>query len=152
MSNTFRYRYGDVKTVRTKAVGSTVVIEIGDLVGTTSDGSVYPASDSQWSGTEENFHDGFLGVALTQSRSGDTDPITVATSGVFEFDTASASYELGALVGPDDGGAALYDQQVASVATPNLAIGRVARRTSSETTVFVDVQSVRMTSGPQTMA
>lgn len=152
MANTFRYRTGDVKSVRTKAVGSAVVIEIGDLVGTTSDGTVYPASDSNWNGTEETFHDGFLGVALEQSRSGDTDPISVATSGVFEFDTASASYELGDLIGPYDGGAALSDQQVASVATANLAVGRAAKRTSSETTVLVDIQSVRMTGGPQAAA
>ncbi|RIK72633.1 MAG: hypothetical protein DCC68_26205, partial [Planctomycetota bacterium] len=106
--------------------------------------------------TQEAFHDKFLGVAMQRSRAGDTDPIRVATTGVFEFDCVSGTYELGTLVSPDQtGGNNLRNQQVRSVTGTqhNLAIGRVAKRLGTAgTRVLVDIQSTVMTGGAQAMA
>lgn len=157
MSNVMRYKYGETNPVMCP-VDSATVIEIGDLVYMDTD-DAKPAStaalwDTNLATTQEAFHDAFLGVAMQQSRSGDTDPIRVATSGVFEFAAASDTYELGALVGPDkDTGDALLDQTVEDVAGANLAVGRIARREgSATTTVLVDVVSTVMRGGPQAMA
>ena len=38
---------------------------------------------------------------MQRSRSGETAPIRVATTGVFEFDCASGTFELGDMVGAD---------------------------------------------------
>lgn len=60
--------------------------------------------------------------------------------GVFEFDTASASYAYGDLVGlAKASGNALENQKVAAVANRHLAIGRVVKPTSSSTKVLVEV-------------
>ena len=153
MSNNMRWRYGETNPVVTKAIGTATVIEIGDLVEASS-GTVIPADDHTWNTntatTQEEFHDLFLGVAMQQSRSDDTASIRVATTGVFEFDCAAATFELGALVGPaKQSGNALEPQKVVAVATANLAIGRVAKRYGSNTTsVLVDVLGVVTRSGP----
>jgi hypothetical protein len=139
-------------------VDSTSVIEIGDLVYLDTD-DAKPATAQADQGTEaanqESFHDKFAGVAMQASPSGDTDPIRVATTGVFEFDCASATFEVGALVGADEnsGGTALEDQAVASVATANLAVGRCAKRVNpAGTRVLVDVVSTMLRGGPQAAA
>ena len=55
------------------------------------------------------FHDKFAGVAMQASRNGDTQPIRVATTGVFEFDCLRTTLEVGDLIGSDEnaGGTAL---------------------------------------------
>lgn len=59
--------------------------------------------------------------------------------GVFEFDTASASYNYGDLVGPaKQSGSLLEPQKVALVANKYLAIGRVIKPTTSATKVIVE--------------
>ena len=158
MADVFRYRYGDANPVQVP-VASATVIEIGDLVYLSS-GNALPASSQADLGTkaqnQEGFHDAFIGVSMSRSRNGDTAPIDVATSGVFEFDSASASYALGALVGPAGTGAGdavgVANQTVESVATANLAIGRVAAATTSQTKVKVDIVSTVLRGGPMTMA
>jgi hypothetical protein len=157
MADNMRWRYGDTKPVVSKPVASATVIEIGDLVETDSSGNVTPASAHTWNTdlatTQGEFQDTFLGVAMQRSRGGDTNPIRVATEGVFEFDCAAASFELGALVGPaKQTGNALENQKVAGVANEGLAIGRVAKRTSSETKVYVEIVSTRLRGGPQAKA
>ncbi|MEK6236236.1 MAG: hypothetical protein N2C14_16140 [Planctomycetales bacterium] len=157
MADTFRYRHGPTNPVMVP-VNSAVVIEIGDLVYLdTDDGK--PASSQADQGTEagnqELFHDNFLGVAMQRSRSGDTDEVRVATGGVFEFVSPSATYELGDLLGVDEagGGTALEDQQVAAVATANLAVGRCAKRVAaSDVKVLVSIHSTVMAGGPQAPA
>lgn len=63
-------------------------------------------------------------------------------SGVFEFDTASASYNVGDLVGPAKAsGNTLEPQKVAAVANEYLACGRVVEATSSQTTVLVEIMT-----------
>jgi hypothetical protein len=100
MADVMRWRYGDTNPV-SAAVDAATVIEIGDLVYQEVD-DARPASAQADLGTEaqnqEGFHDKFLGVAMQASRNGDTAPIRLATSSVFEFVTAAAAYELGALV------------------------------------------------------
>ena len=142
MSDKMRWRYGDTNPV-VAAVDSATVIEIGDLLWQDTD-DAKPASDQTDQGSEtanqETFADGFLGVAMQRSRSGDTSPIRVATTGVFEMDCPSGTFELGDLIGADEnaGGDALLDQQVASVAK---------REAAATTSVLVDVRSTVMTGG-----
>lgn len=156
MANTMRWRYGDTSPVMLP-VDATTVVEIGDLLYLETD-DARPASAQADAGTEaanqEAFHDKFAGVAMQASRNGDTQPIRVATSGVFEFDCLSATFEVGKLIGADEnaGGNALEKQVVAPVATANLAIGRCAKRVSpAATRVLVDIVSTMLRGGPQDM-
>jgi hypothetical protein len=146
MSDTLRWRYGETRPV-VLAVDSATVIEIGDLVYQETD-DARPASQQADQLTEEAnqclFARKFAGVAMQRSRSGDTTPIRVATSGVFELACPSGTFEVGALLGASEasGGTALEDQQVESVVRPELAIGTVAKRVSSaDTKVLVEIMS-----------
>lgn len=157
MANTMRWRYGDTDPVMIPALEA-ADIEIGDLVYQAS-GAARPASSLADLGTEaanqEGFHDAFLGVAMQASPAGSSDPIRVATSGVFEFDCLSATAEIGDFVGVDEDGAGveLADQTVAKVAGPNLAIGRCAKRVSpAGTRVLVAIESTILRGGPQAAA
>jgi len=152
MSDKMRWRWGDTNPV-VAAVNSATEIAIGDLVWQDSD-DAKPASDQSDQGDEssnqQEFAANFLGVAMQRSRAGDTTPIRVATTGVFEYACPSSSFELGDMVGPDEntGGDALLDQQVVAVATPGRAVGRVARREpAAATSVLIDIRSTVMTGG-----
>jgi hypothetical protein len=154
VANTMRWRYGDTSPVMLP-VDATTVIEIGDLVYLETD-DARPSSAAADAGTEaanqEAFHDKFAGIAMQASRNGDTQPIRVATAGVFEFDCLSGTYEVGKLIGADEnaGGTALEKQLVTPVATANLAIGRCAKRVSpAATRVLVDIVSTMQRGGPQ---
>ena len=152
MSDKMRWRYGDTNPV-VAAVDAATVIEIGDLVYLDTD-DAKPASSQADQGTESGnqtlFSDRFLGVAMQRSRAGDTAPIRVATTGVFEFDCPGSTHELGELVGTDEAssGTALENQQVAKVSAADCAIARVARRSPvASSTVLVDIRSTVMTGG-----
>lgn len=152
MADRMRWRYGDTNPV-VAAVDAATVVEIGDLVWLETD-DARPASVQADLGNkaanQERFADKFLGVAMQRSLAGETDPIRVATTGVFELDCAAASAELGELVGVDENatGDALLAQRVAKVAAAKLAIGRVARReTAMKGTLLVDIRSTIMTGG-----
>jgi hypothetical protein len=147
-----RWRYGDTNPV-VAAVDSATVIEIGDLVWLDTD-DAKPASAQADQGSEtanqEKFADNFLGVAMQRSRSGESSPIRVATTGVFELDCPSGTFELGDLVGADENAAgdALLNQQVAKVTASSRAIARGAKREAAAgTSVLVDVRSTVMTGG-----
>src|SRR5687767_892912 len=146
MSDTLRWRYGDTRPV-VLPVDSATVIEIGDLVYLESD-DVRPASQqSDQLGEEANqglLASKFAGVAMQRSPSGETTPIRVATSGVFEFACPSGTFEVGNLLGASEAGSgtALEDQQVESVVRPELAVGMVARRVATaDTRVLVQIFS-----------
>jgi hypothetical protein len=154
MANIMRWRYGDTNPVMA-TVGAGTVIEIGDMVAQVS-GAAVPASALEDLGSEagnqEAFHDAFLGVAMQCSPDGSTDPIRVATSGVFELDCLSVTVELGDLLGGDEDGAgtALLSQTVAKVATPNLAVGRCVKRVNpAGTRVLVEIVSTVTHGGVQ---
>jgi hypothetical protein len=156
MANVMRWRYGETNPVM-MPVDSDTVIEIGDLLYLAAD-DVRPAGSLAPGGslaaTQEAFHDDFVGVAMQCSPSGSTDPIRVATTGVFEFDCASATFDVGDLIGGQDAGASdLEDQFVDEVAAANLAVGRCVKRVSPEgTKVLVDVVSTLVKGGPQAAA
>lgn len=156
MANTMRWRYGETNPVM-MPVDSQAEIEIGDLLYLAS-GEVLPAASLDPGGslaaTLEAFHDAFVGVAMQSSPLGSAIPIRVATTGVFEFDCASATFDVGDLIGGNDGGAgSLNNQIVDEVATPNLAIGRCVKRVSpAGTKVLVDVVSTLVKGGPQAAA
>ena len=152
MSDKMRWRYGDTNPVAA-AVDAETIVEIGDLLWQDTD-DAKPACDFTWTTdlatTQNGFADKFLGVAMQRSRSGDTAPIRVATTGVFEFDCSSAAFELGDTVGPaaNGGSDGLMNQQLAAVAASSGAVGRVAKRQPSSTTsIMVDVRSTVMTGG-----
>ena len=152
MTDKMRWRYGDTNPV-IAAVDAATVIEIGDLVYQETD-DVRPASSQADQNTKEAnqelFTGKFLGVAMQRSRSGETAPIRVATTGVFEFDCPSGTFELGKLMGLNENaaGTALLNQQAIAVTQANRAIGRVAKRESAAAiSVLVDVRSTVMTGG-----
>jgi len=152
MGDRMRWRYGDTNPV-IAAVDAATVIELGDLVYLEAD-DARPAALQADQGSEganqQLFAHKFLGVAMQRSRAGDTDPIRVATTGVFEFDCPSGTLEIGDLMGADENAAGngLLNQQLVKVATSPYAIGRVAkRRASAATSVFVAVHSTVMTGG-----
>jgi hypothetical protein len=152
MSDKMRWRYGDTNPV-VAAVDSDTVIEIGDLVvQDTNDAK--PASSLSDQGTEAANQAAlaniFLGVAMQRSRAGETAPIRVATTGVFEFDCPSGTFELGDMVGSDENaaGTALLNQTVAKVTASAGAVGRVAKRQAAAgTSVLVDILSTVMKGG-----
>jgi hypothetical protein len=152
MADKMRWRYGDTNPV-VAAVASATVIEIGDLLYQDGD-EAKPASAQADLGSEaanqEQLADHFLGVAMQRSRAGETDPIRVASTGVFEFDCPAGTFKLGDLVGVDENAAgnALLDQQVTKTTAAKCAVGRVAKREpSSATSVLIDVRSTVMTGG-----
>ena len=154
MANTMRWRYGDTCPVMLP-VDSATVIEIGDMVYLDAD-DAKPASSQGDQGTKNSnqqlFHDNFAGVAMQASRSGDTQPIRVATSGVFEFDCVSTTLEVGDMMGPDENGAgtALLNGTVIKVTNANAAVGRCAKRLNpAGTHVLVDIVSATLKGGPQ---
>ena len=154
MSDKMRWRYGAEMAAVEPAVDSETVIEIGDMV-CLHKGECLPAGHAALANADadlarEDFAAKFLGVAMQRSRSGETAPIRVATTGVFEFDCPSGTFELGDLIGVDENAAgdALLNQQVAKVAESKYAIGRVAKRQPSATTsVLIDIRSTVMTGG-----
>ena len=157
MANTMRWRYGETNPVMMPVLDG-YSVEIGDLV-VLDEESAKPAVSQADLGTlaanQEALHDKFLGVAMQASPSGSTEPIRVATSGVFEFDCTSSTFEMGDLIGAteDTLGTELLNQSVIGVATPNLAIGRCVKRVSpAGAKVLIDVVSTVVRGGPQAAA
>ena len=152
MSDSMRWRYGDTTPV-VLAVDSGTVIEIGDLVYLDTD-DAKPASAQADQSTEAAnqilFASKFAGVAMQRSPSGDTTPIRVATTGVFEFSIAATTFEVGNLIGSKEqaNGTQLENQVVAKVATTNKSIGRCVKRSATNATkVLVDIVSTVVKGG-----
>ena len=152
MSDNMRWQRGDTNPVMA-AVDSAQVIDIGDLLWLNTD-DARPAGQQADQGSEAanqiEFAANFLGVAMQRSRSGDTDPIRVATTGVFEMPCPSSTWEIGDMIGASENGDgdALEDQQVEKVTAHNKAIGRCDRRQgSATTTVLVRIISTVMEGG-----
>ncbi len=152
MSDKMRWRYGDTNPV-IAAVDSATVIEIGDLVWQDVDDAKPAAAQADQGSETANqglLADKFLGVAMQRSRAGETLPIRVATTGVFEFDCPASAFELGDLVGTAENaaGTALLNQQVSKVSAAKYAMGRAARREAAPaSSVLVDIRSTVMTGG-----
>ena len=152
MSDKMRWRYGDTNPV-VAAVDAATAVEIGDVLWQDVDDAKPAAVQTDHGGEAANqaaLAGQFLGVAMQRSRAGDAAPIRVATTGVFEFDCPSGTFELGDLMGCDSnaGNNGLLNQQVDKVAQGPSAIGRVAKREAIATTrVLVDIRSTVMTGG-----
>ena len=128
MANKVRLRSGRVQLIKVR-VDSATVIEVGDMVWLDVD-DAKPATSFPWNTnlltTQGDFAAQFLGIAHEQSKSGDTAPISVdiSPSSVYEFDANSATYEVGAALGPDQNGGnlQLMNQQLeAAVGTSAIA-------------------------------
>ncbi len=152
MTDKMRWRYGDTNPV-VASVARETVIEIGDLLWQDTDNAkpaaLLPDSGSETANQAALVHN-FLGVAMARSRRGETTPVRVATTGVFELDCPSETFELGDLVGANVGGDhnTPMNQQAVKVGSSALAIGRVAKRQPVATTsVLVDIRSTVMTGG-----
>lgn len=152
MADCMRWRYGDTNPVVAQPLVDDV-IEIGDLL---YQASGYGRPASALGHADRSMHDlprlfvlDFLGVAMQRSRKGDTDPIRVASTGVFEYPALIVrDWELGELVGPViDMTLHLADQDVRHVASNHEAIGRCAHRGRQLTAVLVDIRSAVMTGG-----
>lgn len=152
MSDKMRWRYGDTNCVMA-AVDATTEIEIGDLLWLDADDAkpaALQADQGSEAANQSELAAGFLGVAMQKSRAGQTAPVRVATTGVFEFDCVENTFELGDLVGAKENAAgnALLNQQLTKVATAQQAIGRVARREPTATDrVLVAILSTVMAGG-----
>ncbi len=157
MSNTMRWRYGETNPVM-QPTNSGHVVEIGDLVYLDVN-VAKPASSQADQGTltanQELFHDNFLGVAMQASKAGETTPIRIATSGVFEFACNAEAFEMGDLIGGNEEGTGtqLDQQMVTGVAAANLSIGRcVSRVPSPSNAVLMEVVSTIVRGGPEAAA
>lgn len=149
-----RYMRGATQPV-IAPVATAQAIAVGDVVGLTNN-TTARAEDFTWNTdlatTQAGFVATFLGVsgqrkvatvARVDANSADN-VIRIDTQGIYEFDTASASYNVGDLVGmAKQTGNFLESQKVAAVATENLAIGRVVEKTTSSLKVLVQILSVR---------
>ena len=145
MANKMRWRYGETNSV-VGPVAGTVAVEIGDLVFYEAD-TVKPASSQANQTTkalnQSTFAGKFLGVAMQASPLGEASSIRIATTGVFEFDTNSQTFVLGALVGIDElpGRTGLECQKVDTAVVAG-SIGRVVRREpTASNTILVGIKS-----------
>jgi len=145
MADKMRWRYGETNSV-VGLVPTTFAVEIGDLVYYDTD-SVRPASSQTNQTTkalnQSTFAGKFLGVAMQASPLGEATQVRVATTGVFEFDTNSQTFVLGALVGIDElpGRTGLENQKV-DTAVASGAVGRVVRREPKASgTILVGIKS-----------
>lgn len=156
LMNKLRFRSGQVH-LRKVRVDADTVIEAGDLVWLDTD-DAKPASAFTWTTnlatTQGNFAAKFLGVAHQPSRTGETTPISVDVSpdSVYEFDVAATTYELGALLGPDESSSALMNKQLETC----VAAAAIARSseftTASSSTLRVTFASAFHTSSANTNA
>jgi hypothetical protein len=149
-----QFLYGETNPIDCP-IATDKAVDTGSLVGISS-GTLVNASDETWdtnlATTQVNFVARFLGVA-GQTKDNATAQIRgnsianrcrVDTDGTFLFATASASYNVGDIVGPAKAsGNALLNDTVASVAALDKAIGYVVEKTTSATTVKVRLQSVK---------
>jgi len=148
-----QYQYGGTNpTIATVATAKAVAV--GDLCGMSS-GTLVKASDTTWNTdlatTQSDFRALFLGVSgqqkdanLARVFGNATDNvIRIDAGGIFTFDCASATFEVGDFVGPaKQTGNALEDQKVVKVSTEATAIGRVVERGTSITRVKIQILSV----------
>ena len=151
MTDRMRWRYGDTNPV-VAAVDADTVIEVGDLLWQDIDdakpASAFDRCDDYGMLDVRECARTFLGVAVQRSRAGDTDPIRVSTTGVFEFDCPEGTFELGQLMAFRVEAAKAFNQSLQRHSSRECAIGRVAKRVSMATTsVLVDIRSTVMTGG-----
>ncbi len=121
------------------AVDSATVVAINDFLWLDTD-DVKPASDQADQGTpqanRQEFKDNFIGVSAQRSQATETADVRILKSGVADVECASATFEIGDLVGLAENGAgdALENQKVVGVAAAADAIGICVQREASAVT------------------
>lgn len=157
MPNQLRFRSGQIQ-LRKFRVDAATVIEAGDLVWLDTD-DVKPASAFTWDTdlptTQAAFAALFVGVAHQVSANGDTNDVSIDISptSVYEFDVASATYEVGTPLGPDEASSKLMNQQLETVASANLGIARAAEyKAAADTKLRVTFASAFNTASTNTNA
>jgi len=149
MPSQFRWVHGDTTHVLAP-VASGTVIEIGDLLyydTNTAKPATLQTVQTTKALSQSTFAAKFLGVAMQASPAGSSIPIRVVTSGVFEFDCTSNSFELGNYVGIEEtaGRTSLENQKLDKTTVAAGAIGRVCRREGTAvTSVQVQLRSTVM--------
>lgn len=147
-SNRNLQRKADAWKTRALPIDSARVVKQGDLVFQTADDIRAASSFTYVSGslpqTQANFRRDFMGVALEAHTASDPAGfLSVAQAGVFEFDVASATFEVGDRVGPDDnaGATALEDQQVIGLGRSGGygQIGTIVKRGTTKTKALVEI-------------
>ena len=147
-----QYFYGGTNpTIATVATAQAVAV--GDICAMTSN-TITRAADETWdtnlATTQTAFVLKFLGVSGQQKDAtvarvfgnATDNVIRIDAGGVFQFDCASATFEVGDLVGcAKQTGNLLESQKVVGVATEALAIGRVVERGTSVTRIKVQILS-----------
>lgn len=138
------HKMHDPEPVISRATVSADAIAVGDLLWADSGNSYAPrpASAYTWDTnlltTQTSFKLVFLGVALSAKKVGSTDPVRIGTVGEYEMDCASATFNLGDIVGPAKAsGNALENQKLVSVAIA----GGLGRVTKAVTTAATKVQA-----------
>lgn len=149
MPNVGRQRNADRWRVTQFPVDTAEVIEVGDMVFQSvndiraADQFTFVAGSLPR--TQANFRRDFMGIALEGSTATESRAISVAQKGVFAMDCASAAFEIGDRVGPDDnaGATALLNQQVIAIGeNGHGSIGKVHERAGAAgTTVLIEIDT-----------
>lgn len=148
-----KYLYDDSRPQKV-TIATAQVTAINDICAMVT-GTVVRAADFTWTTdlatTQTAFALVFAGVAAqvktstTNARvygNSEDNVIMLSTAGVFEYDCAAATLEVGDFVGPaKDTGNALLSNKVVKVATAALSIGRVHERGTGITRVKVRIKS-----------
>lgn len=149
------YRYGETHPFLAP-FKSGVAVNVGDMcyIDTADGNTVKPAMSFTWTTnlatTQPLFVKQFIGIAaqpydgVNANAYGIQDgSLRIDTKGVFDLPCASANWNVGDLVGPDQDGANsnLFAQRVVNVNTTGVtaAIGRVVQAATAATSVRVEI-------------
>jgi predicted RecA/RadA family phage recombinase len=154
MSHVQRFRHMDPRGTIKLPVAAATVIDVGDMCYYDAAVDQVKPNSAQADQTslilnQQLWKDNFAGVAMTASAAGETDDVTLATEGVFEFDCAATAWDAFALVGADEDagipGVGSNSRVIAAAAQTD-AIGRVWRKYTANTTkVLVRISGNRNT-------
>lgn len=149
MSNRCLFVRGQ-RDLRPFAVDASTVIEAGDMVFLDTD-DVKPASSFTWdtnlATTQGNFAAVFAGIAAEPHPDGVAGSILVDVSpnAIYEFEVASASFQVGALLGPDKASGNAILSQVLETAAAGASIAKAAEAKASATSLLVTFASALTT-------
>lgn len=141
MSNTFNKKRDD--GLLRVPVGSSTVVEVGDLIYWDASANEGKPLSSQTDNTSEERNQAeaarnFLGVSLSASADGETTDLVVDCSkdSEFEYTVPSGTFDIGDLLGASENsdGDGLLDQQLETVTSQDLAIFAVSKAETSATT------------------
>lgn len=153
MSDKMRWRYGETNPVITPVCNE--LIEIGDLLywsgGKSQPVGRYVPGNGE-NDVPKTLAKMFIGIAMQRSPEGDLSQIRIATTGVFELDCTSGTFELGKTVSVlNASGANTYEnQKIAATSVALEAIGRIVRgEPNPSSSVLVAIISSHIWGGVQ---